>query len=78
MGGDNVKLSAGANPGQRIRVRCAIHIMMGRGKIVSARKGGDKVRLSAGANPGLMRDSHHDGAREIVDGVQGRGVRKGK
>ena len=46
MGGDNVQLSAGANPGQRIRVRCAIRIMVGRGEIVRARKGGDNVRLS--------------------------------
>ena len=63
MGGDNAKLRAGANPGQRIRVRCAIRIMMGRGEIVSARTGGDNVRLSAGENPGQMRDLHHDGAR---------------
>ena len=63
MGGDNVKLSAGANPGQRIRVRCASRIVMGRGEIVSARKGGDNVRWSAGENPGQMRDLHLDGAR---------------
>ena len=82
-----MQLSAGANPGQRIRVRCAIRIMVGRGEIVSARKGGDDVRLSAGenpggavecwcesgsANPGQMRDSHHGGARGNRECKEGR------
>ena len=69
MGGDNVQLSAGANPGQRIRARCAIRIMVGRGEIVSARKGGDNVRLSAGENPGQMRDLHQEQRRRMHPGT---------